>query len=210
MANKLSELKPADYNPRSIDEESFEGLKYSLEEFGDLSGIVFNKATGNLICGHQRRNGLLEKYVDLSIVMVNDEIGCVQTPEGWKYSVRFVDWSLKKEKAANLAANNPKIQGEFNSDVQLLIEEIKLESPDLARSLRIDVIDIPMSTNFDILKDLEENEFVQLVNKSSEIFSITFNFSNEHKPLFEKWIKENSKKELAKMIIQLVKGETNA
>jgi hypothetical protein len=206
----LSELKPASYNPRAIDDESFEGLKFSLNDFGDLAGFTFNVRTGNLVTAHQRRSALLEEYGDLQIVMIGEELGYIQTPDGSKYSVRFVDWDLKKEKAANLAANNPKIQGEFTPGVKLMIDEIKLETPDLAKSLRIDVIDIPLATNFDILKDLEENEFIQLVNKSSEVFSITFNFSNEHKSAFEKWIKENSKKELANKIIQLISEEVDA
>lgn len=45
----LKDLNPAAYNPRQIDDAALTGLKYSLTEFGDLSGIVFNARTGSLV-----------------------------------------------------------------------------------------------------------------------------------------------------------------
>jgi len=38
---KLSDLKPAAYNPRKITDEQLEMLKKSFKKFGDLSGIVY-------------------------------------------------------------------------------------------------------------------------------------------------------------------------
>ena len=37
---KISDLKPAPYNPRKIDTEALVGLGRSLAEFGDISGLV--------------------------------------------------------------------------------------------------------------------------------------------------------------------------
>ena len=51
---KIKDLRPADYNPRKISKEKMIQLQKALEEFGNLSGIIFNKQTGNLIGGHQR------------------------------------------------------------------------------------------------------------------------------------------------------------
>lgn len=203
---KISDLKPASYNPRMITDESFEGLKYSLEEFGDLSGIVYNKRTGNLVAGHQRVKAISEKFGDLQIDCTKEAEPryFIVSPSGSYFPIRVVDWDLKKEKAANLAANNPKIQGEFTPEVKLLIDELSLEMPDACQALRFDEIELPLSTNFDVLKDLEDNEFIQLVNDNSKIFAITFNFANEHKPAFEAWIKAHSKKELASLIEKIV------
>jgi len=39
----VKSLKPAGYNPRKITDKKLEMLKKSLEEFGDLSGIIFNR-----------------------------------------------------------------------------------------------------------------------------------------------------------------------
>jgi hypothetical protein len=88
----LSDLKSASYNPREISEKSFEGLKCSIEEFGDLSGIVFNKRTGNLVAGHQRVKAIQDKYGDLKISFANDVNGIIVTPDSKEFFVRFVDW----------------------------------------------------------------------------------------------------------------------
>lgn len=55
---QVKDLKPAGYNPRKISKEKLAALKKSLEEFGDLSGIVFNIRTQTLIGGHQRTKNL--------------------------------------------------------------------------------------------------------------------------------------------------------
>jgi hypothetical protein len=43
------------------------------------------------------------------------EDGVVVTPAGERFPVRVVDWSTEKEKAANLAANNPHLAGSFEA-----------------------------------------------------------------------------------------------
>ncbi len=42
---QIKDLKPAAYNPRKITDAQLARLKKSLEEFGDLSGIVVNVRT---------------------------------------------------------------------------------------------------------------------------------------------------------------------
>ena len=127
---KLSELKEAGYNPRRISPEALKGLQYSLEEFGDLSGIVVNKRTGNLVAGHQRVKALKERYGDL--VVTADTLTC---PNGYTFRIRVVDWDIKKEKAANIAANALTIQGQFTNDLNALLEEVALELPEVAERL---------------------------------------------------------------------------
>jgi hypothetical protein len=105
---KVKDLKPSVYNPRKISEKKLDMMGKSMKEFGDLSGIVFNRRTGNLMGGHQRK-----KHFDPSWPVekqdFTDEVGTVargwvKTPFGdWVY--REVDWDEKKEKAANVAAN---------------------------------------------------------------------------------------------------------
>jgi hypothetical protein len=112
---KVKDLKPSDCNPRKITEKKLDMLGKSMKEFGDLSGIIFNRQTGNLIGGHQRIKHLRPEW---EIVKKNcqDELGTVaqgfiKTPFGdWVY--REVDWPEKKEKAANIAANQH--GGEFD------------------------------------------------------------------------------------------------
>lgn len=51
---KIKDLKAAGYNPRKISDKHLAMMKKSMVEFGDLSGIIFNRRTGNLVGGHQR------------------------------------------------------------------------------------------------------------------------------------------------------------
>jgi len=46
----IDDLKADPKNPRKISPEALDGLRYSLGEFGDLSGLVWNKRTGTLVC----------------------------------------------------------------------------------------------------------------------------------------------------------------
>ena len=127
MIKSTADLSPAVYNPRKISGKQASMLKKSMEEFGDLSGIVVNIRTGNMIGGHQRINNLSE---DCKIVKksFSDNIGTVatgyiQTDNGrWHY--REVDWDEIKEKAANIAAN--KHGGEWDlPKLNILLEDLK-------------------------------------------------------------------------------------
>jgi hypothetical protein len=137
---KIDDLKDSSYNPRTITDESLKSLKFSMEEFGDLSGLVFNKATGNLVAGHQRLRGLKEKFgKKLRMVKQKDaeRPQAVITPSGDRFPVRVVEWDLTKEKAANLAANNPHLTGEFTSAVIGMIEELEVDAEQLSVDIRL-------------------------------------------------------------------------
>lgn len=135
----LSELKPADYNPRTISKHDFHSLKKSISELGDLSGLVFNSRTGNIVGGHQRREAYQELGGKIEITKELDKPNSVGTIAlGYvtigdeQYAYRVVDWDEKKEKLANLAAN--RIQGEWDDDkLAELIYSLK-DEPDLQDS----------------------------------------------------------------------------
>lgn len=123
---KLNDLKPHPGNPRKISDSKLKMLERSLKEFGDLSGIVFNKTTGHLISGHQRLKVLPENS---EIIMDTETHGHIII-DGERFSYREVQWSDVKEKAANIAAN--KHGGEF--DLSLLNDwllELDSENYDL-------------------------------------------------------------------------------
>lgn len=112
----IKDLKEAKYNPRVISEKRLDNLHLSMTTYGDLSGVVFNKKTQNLISGHQRLKRLRGKDVKTKIVTkpVKDAFGTVaeghivaKTASGEiRIPLRIVDWSDKKsEMAANIAAN---------------------------------------------------------------------------------------------------------
>jgi hypothetical protein len=108
---KLADMKPADYNPRVISDEAFEGLGNSIERFGMLAHIVWNKRTGNIVGGHQRYRHLAS-------------MGETET------DVVVVDLDDNEEVALNITLNNKEVRGEFTKDVmaQLRTTEAQLGS----------------------------------------------------------------------------------
>lgn len=105
-------------------------------EYGDLSGIVFNSETGNLVGGHQRKavfdqrsEIVIEKRypkptrtgtVARGYLLFNKE----------RFSYREVRWDSKKELAANLAAN--KNAGDWDkSGLTSILKELKTDLPDI-------------------------------------------------------------------------------
>lgn len=109
---KVKDLKPAPYNPRTIEKQELEGLKASLKRFGLVEPIVWNKRTGYVVGGHQRLKALQEERITDSLVVV-------------------VDLSDDDEQALNITLNNPKAQGRFDEEsVSRMLEELKPKMPE--------------------------------------------------------------------------------
>jgi len=115
----IADLIPAPYNPRSISTEALAGLRGSVERFGLVEPVVWNRRTGRVVGGHQR-------------LKVLQAMGETETP------VVVVDLDEIEEKALNVALNNPAIAGEFTPDLHLLLAEIKATLPELGELLRFD------------------------------------------------------------------------
>jgi hypothetical protein len=134
----LSQLRGNSKNPRSISKHDFENLKQSIDRFGDLSGVVFNVTTQQLVGGHQRvkafealqatKQVVITKRYDTPTPRGTVAVGYV-TMNGELYSYREVQWDADFEKAANIAAN--RIQGEFDKD---LLAEMTYEISQLENS----------------------------------------------------------------------------
>lgn len=108
---KVNELAPNPANPRKITDERLRMLDKSVREFGDLSGIVFNRKSQRLVGGHQRSKVIppdseivISERYDPPTPVGTTAIGYILL-DGERMSFREVDWEMPKEEAANIAAN---------------------------------------------------------------------------------------------------------
>jgi hypothetical protein len=126
---QLKKLNPAEYNPRQITKEEFEGLKESLKTFGQQENLIVNKDM-TIISGHQR----FEAMKTL----------------GWTEAVcNVVDLDKHQEKKLNVIMNSTAISGKYD-DLKLseILEELKLD--DDYESLRLHKLDpLDLSDKFD-------------------------------------------------------------
>ena len=104
----IERLIPADYNPRKDlkpGDPEYDKLKRSIEQFGYVEPLIWNKTTGRVVGGHQR----LKVLIDMGIT----EVDCV-----------VVELPEDKEKALNIALN--KISGEWDKDkLAMLISDLQ-------------------------------------------------------------------------------------
>jgi hypothetical protein len=130
----IATLAPDPRNPRHMTAEARAGLSVSLETFGPLD-IVFNDTTGELVSGHQRIDRL--KAAGATELVRDGDWGYVAHPTtGERFPVRFVRWDATKQRMANLVANNPHLQGDFN---EAMIEQAReLEQEALFTELALD------------------------------------------------------------------------
>ncbi len=105
---RTADLLPADYNPRKDlkpGDPEYEKLKRSLEQFGYVDPVIWNKTTGRVVGGHQRLKVLIDQGYS--------EIDCV-----------VVELDEDREKALNIALN--KISGDWDKDkLALLIADLQ-------------------------------------------------------------------------------------
>lgn len=111
----VSAIRPARYNPRkdlTPEDEEYQRIARSLDEFGLVEPLVWNEVTGNLVGGHQRLKVLLARgatHVPCAVVRIADEA---------------------REQALNLALN--KVSGAWDlPKLKDLLEELDTGAFDL-------------------------------------------------------------------------------
>jgi DNA modification methylase len=110
---QISDLRPAEYNPRTISDSGLAGLKASITLFGLVEPIIYNERTQHIVGGHQRYRVLCEQGVTETDVVI-------------------VDLDEVSEKSLNITLNNQHIQGEFTDDLQRILADIKENLPNFA------------------------------------------------------------------------------
>lgn len=174
MSKKLQakDIKGSDYNPRTMSEPERQGLSVSIEEFGNLSGITFNKKNLQLVTGHRRYAELCKrcedqiKLVPLEVKSQDDfYLICDKDEKFTGFFLRVVDWDDKKEVAGNVTANSHTVSGKF--DHSLLSTALDRIDPELKLNLRLDQLEIDLGLDFEAeflekkeIQDKEESEIL--------------------------------------------------
>ena len=150
VKRKISELVPADYNPRRLTEKQEKHLTESLIEFGLVDPVIVNMNSDRkniIIGGHQR----LKVWQKLG----NKEIDCVE-----------LDLSIEKEKELNIRLNAN--TGEWDIDL-LTSEWDKFELEEWG-------VDIEWEED---LGSVEEKEEVDLSDDLKNTFEVIIECGNE-------------------------------
>lgn len=107
----FDQMNPATYNPRADlqpGDPEYDALKQSIETYGCVEPIVWNRQTGNIVGGHQR-------------FKVMQDLGYTED------NVSVVDLDDTQEKALNLALN--KVSGRWDNDkLAVILEELQAAS----------------------------------------------------------------------------------
>ena len=153
---KVKDLKPAPYNPRKISPKALKGLTASIERFGLVEPIIWNKRTGYVVGGHQRLAVLRDKKVEGTTVIV-------------------VDMDDIEEKALNVTLNNPHIAGTFDDGLQGILEELDDFDQEMISDLELDNLFCPVEDGDDQWDEMPEFESKDITSQ----FKITVNFYSE-------------------------------
>lgn len=149
IKKKIKDLNPAVYNPRKDlkpGDKEYEALKNSVEKFGYIDPIIYNKRNNVIVGGHQR----FKVLKDLGY----KEIDCVE-----------VDLNEQEEKTLNIALN--KIEGDWDFEaLQLILSELDEDLRNFTGMKDEEIIDI--LEELDLETDFEE--YVEDNNKEKDIY----------------------------------------
>lgn len=187
----VDKLKAAKYNPRvdlQPEDEEYKKLKRSIEVFGYVEPIVWNKRTGNIVGGHQRLKILISQgYKEI-------EVSCI-------------DVSEEDEKVLNVSLNKIKGRWDIEKLSDILREFDEVDSIGLTgfeeRELE------SLLTNYDHIQDLMEDDFSDYnPDKEHDTFVMTFSIPERERENIENYLRNdvNGKIKLAAAVIDKVRG----
>lgn len=182
---KISDLNRATYNPR-IDlipgDPEYENLRRSINTYGMLIPVVWNKQTNNVVGGHQRLTVLEnegETEVDVSVV----------------------DLDPMQERQLNVALN--KIEGGWDEEkLGALLAELGED----ATLTGFNQQEIDSLTN-DIDSLIDGETVDEELRAIEELFNVSLTFDKADQEELKAFVKDYGKEALVEVIIQKAKGE---
>ena len=131
---QIADLIPAPYNPRQSTAKQEKHLKESLEKFGMVEPIIFNKQTGYIVGGHFRVRELKKlgiKEIECVIVDLNEadekelNIRLNANTGSWDWDTLANDWDVVDLEAWGLEI--PQFDNEADTDYSDKNKEIDVE-----------------------------------------------------------------------------------
>lgn len=188
IKKKISEMNLAEYNPRVTlqpGDEEYETIKRSIEKYGLVQPIVWNRRTNTVVGGHQRLRVLSDMGIQEADVSV-------------------VDLDSIAEKQLNIALN--KVEGKWDDRK---LSEILLELGDDAVQTgftlpEIEVLQNELQTFFDD----EEDEEPAGEEPPQDFFLLTLTFDKADEKDVKSYIKKNGENGIVMAIVRKAKGET--
>ncbi len=150
---RLDEINPAPYNPRKQmrpGDPGYERIRASLENYGLVEPLIFNKTTGNLVGGHQR-------------YQILQDLGYKSAP------VSIVELDQDREKALNITLN--RAQGEWDQEqLDNLVKELDAAGQAEAATFnRQEIDDILLKIKVDQdREDYQEADYQALMGQAVE------------------------------------------
>lgn len=182
---KIRELNRATYNPR-IDlipgDSEYENLRRSINTYGMLIPVIWNKRTNNVVGGHQRLTVLEnegETEVDVSVV----------------------DLDETQERQLNVALN--KIEGGWDEEK---LAELLLELGEDATLTGFNQQEIDSLTN-DIDSLIDGDTVDEELKAIEELFNVSLTFDKADQEQLKAYVKDYGKEALIQVIISKAKGE---
>lgn len=182
---RISDLNRATYNPR-IDlipgDPEYENLRRSINTYGMLIPVIWNKQTNNVVGGHQRLTVLEnegETEVDVSVV----------------------DLDPMQERQLNVALN--KIEGGWDEEK---LGALLAELGDDATLTGFNQQEIDSLTN-DIDSLIDDDTVDEELRAIEELFNVSLTFDKADQEELKAYVKDYGKEALVETIIQKAKGE---
>lgn len=182
---RISDLNRATYNPR-IDlipgDPEYENLRRSINTYGMLIPVIWNKQTNNVVGGHQRLTVLEnegETEVDVSVV----------------------DLDPMQERQLNVALN--KIEGGWDEEK---LGALLAELGDDATLTGFNQQEIDSLTN-DIDGLIDGDTVDEELRAIEELFNVSLTFDKADQEELKAYVKDYGKEALVETIIQKAKGE---
>lgn len=182
---RIEDMERATYNPR-VDlrpgDDEYDNLNHSIDRFGIVLPVVWNRRTNRVVGGHQRLTVLENSGVE-------------------EVEVSVVDLDETREKQLNIALN--KTGGTWDeAKLVSLLDELGNEAYETGFSqAEIEALENDIDALID--GDAVEKELAAI----EQLFNLSLTFNAQDKADIKAYIKDYGKEELVKVILSKVKGE---